>query len=68
MSALFDPSRSDTDTNTLTDLQHNLFSLTYDGKLHICPAGRDKPLHRVLDCGTGTGLWAMDFGASSCLI
>lgn len=36
--------------------------LTFDGKLHISPAGTDKPLHRVLDAGTGTGIWALDFG------
>ncbi|ROT36375.1 S-adenosyl-L-methionine-dependent methyltransferase [Sodiomyces alkalinus F11] len=43
------------------DLQHNLLCMTFDGKLHISPAGKDKPLHRVLDVGTGTGIWAMDF-------
>lgn len=45
-----------------TDLQHNLMCLTFDGKLHISPAGVEKPLHRVLDAGTGTGIWALDFG------
>ncbi|KAK1621594.1 methyltransferase domain-containing protein [Colletotrichum phormii] len=29
--------------------------------LFVSPAGRDKPLKRVLDAGTGTGIWAMDF-------
>jgi predicted RNA methylase len=44
-------------------MQHHVFALTFDGALHICPAGRDgKPLKRVLDAGTGTGIWAMDFG------
>ncbi|KAM5347433.1 hypothetical protein ACJ41O_010438 [Fusarium nematophilum] len=35
--------------------------LTFDDKLHVSPAGIDKPLHRVLDAGTGTGVWALDF-------
>ena len=32
-----------------------------DNKLHLCPAGKDKPLGRVLDAGTGTAVWAVDF-------
>lgn len=48
-----------------TDLQYHLFSLTLGGKLFECPAGRDKPILRCLDAGTGTGMWAMDFGACS---
>lgn len=43
------------------DLQHNLFLLTYDGRLCICPVEKEKQLHRVLDVGTGTGIWAIDF-------
>ncbi|KAK3936976.1 Phosphoethanolamine N-methyltransferase 1 [Diplogelasinospora grovesii] len=43
------------------DLQHHVFTMTFDGKLHTCPAGKDKPLQRVLDAGTGTGIWALDF-------
>jgi len=47
------------------DLQHNLFLLTFDGRLYLCPAGKDeaggKPVRRVLDVGTGTGIWAIDF-------
>jgi hypothetical protein len=31
------------------DLQHYLFTHTFDGKLYICPAGLDKRLSRVLD-------------------
>jgi hypothetical protein len=39
-----------------------MFTATLDGALYRCPAGKDRPLHRVLDCGTGTGDWAIDFG------
>jgi len=46
------------------DLQHNLCILMQDNQLYICPAGKDgKPVHRVLDAGTGTGVWAIEFGA-----
>lgn len=44
------------------DLQHHLFSLTLKGKLHLAPIGEDRPIQRVLDAGTGTGVWAIDFG------
>jgi methylase of polypeptide subunit release factors len=30
-----------------------------DGELHFAPLDADKPL-RILDIGTGTGIWAMD--------
>ncbi|RDW69194.1 S-adenosyl-L-methionine-dependent methyltransferase-6 [Coleophoma cylindrospora] len=43
------------------DLQHHLFNLTFENKLFIAPIPKDKPLHRVLDAGTGTGIWAIDF-------
>ncbi|QPC76898.1 hypothetical protein HYE68_007650 [Fusarium pseudograminearum] len=44
------------------DLQHHLFTLTLGGKLYLSPLQRDdKPLGRVLDAGTGTGVWAIDF-------
>jgi len=44
------------------DLQHHLFGLTFDGKLFTCPVATEKQIHRVLDVGTGTGIWAIDFG------
>lgn len=40
------------------DLQHHLNLLTYEGKLNLCPFDKEKPIHRVLDVGTGTGIWA----------
>ncbi|KAL2075457.1 hypothetical protein VTL71DRAFT_400 [Oculimacula yallundae] len=41
------------------DLQHHIFLLTCDQKLHLCPL--PEKVHRVLDVGTGTGIWAIDF-------
>jgi hypothetical protein len=48
----------------VVDLQHHLFLQTFDKRIYTCPAGHDKskPLGRVLDAGTGTGIWAVDFG------
>ncbi|KAB5526406.1 hypothetical protein GE09DRAFT_1064994 [Coniochaeta sp. 2T2.1] len=40
------------------DLQHHLFLLTFNNQLHLSPTGQ---LHNVLDIGTGTGIWAIDF-------
>ncbi|KAH8684983.1 S-adenosyl-L-methionine-dependent methyltransferase [Ilyonectria robusta] len=41
------------------DLVHHLYCLALGGKLFFAPI-QDKP-QRVLDLGTGTGIWAMDF-------
>jgi methylase of polypeptide subunit release factors len=41
------------------ELEHHLFFLTFGGKLALAPVGDQ--LHRVLDVGTGTGHWAIDF-------
>lgn len=44
------------------DLQHHLFLLTFEDRLYLSPAGSgDHKLRNVLDVGTGTGLWALDF-------
>lgn len=40
------------------NLQHHLWTLTLDGRLHIAPV--DNPT-RVLDIGTGTGSWALEY-------
>ena len=42
------------------DLQHCLFRETHDQKLLLCPVDLSG-VHRVLDLGTGTGIWALDF-------
>ncbi|KAF5699565.1 methyltransferase [Fusarium globosum] len=42
-----------------TDLQHHLFLLTFDERLHAAPL--PKTLNRAFDAGCGTGIWAIDF-------
>jgi predicted O-methyltransferase YrrM len=44
------------------DLQHHMCVQMQDNRLYISPAGKEKPLSRVLDLGTGTGIWAIDLG------
>ena len=41
------------------DLRHHIFRLTLDGHLFRAPLSTVP--QRVLDIGTGTGIWAMDF-------
>ncbi|KAI8261457.1 Secondary metabolism regulator LAE1 [Colletotrichum sp. SAR11_239] len=51
--------------DSASELGHNLFLVTYDNKLGTAPPN-DKSLgvevKRVLDVGTGTGVWAIEFG------
>jgi SAM-dependent methyltransferase len=45
------------------DFQHALCLLTFENQLYHCPAAKSDayPVKRVLDVGTGTGCWAIDF-------
>lgn len=57
-----------------TDLQHALFLRTFDDNLGFAPPNNpDAKVKHVLDVGTGTGIWALDFadehpGADVCLV
>ncbi|TDZ35417.1 Secondary metabolism regulator LAE1 [Colletotrichum spinosum] len=45
------------------DLQHHMFLLSFHDKLGAAPPNKPGAnVGRVLDIGTGTGIWAMDFG------
>ncbi|KAK2055103.1 methyltransferase domain-containing protein [Colletotrichum caudatum] len=45
------------------NLQHNIFVRTFDGRLGTAPPNEEgAKVGRVLDVGTGTGIWAIDFG------
>ena len=44
-----------------TDLQHNLWLLTLQGELGLSPKIKE-PAKRVMDVGTGTGIWAIEYG------
>lgn len=37
---------------------HHLYLLLLEDKLHLAPIGPNP--QRILDIGTGTGIWAMD--------
>ncbi|KAL6362175.1 hypothetical protein LRP88_04252 [Fusarium phalaenopsidis] len=52
-------SPNDDEEQDRMDLAHHIYRLLIGGKLHLAPIG-DSP-QRVLDLGTGTGIWAMDF-------
>ncbi|WKT43677.1 hypothetical protein QSH57_008513 [Fusarium oxysporum f. sp. vasinfectum] len=48
--------------NERLDLQHNLFLLTFGDKLGLAPPNvPGAKVGRVLDVGTGTGIWAIDY-------
>ncbi|GKT72382.1 methyltransferase domain-containing protein [Colletotrichum tofieldiae] len=54
---------NDEKENDRLDLQHNIYLLTLDYKLGLAPPNDENSgVKRVLDIGTGTGLWAIDFG------
>lgn len=42
------------------DVQSHHFLLTFEGRLCFSPGA--STAKRVLDVGTGTGIWAIDFG------
>ncbi|EXF84451.1 TAM domain methyltransferase [Colletotrichum fioriniae PJ7] len=45
------------------DLQHNMFLLMFENKLGSAPPNeKGTKVGRTLDLGTGSGIWAMEFG------
>ncbi|KAL7272143.1 hypothetical protein RUND412_005061 [Rhizina undulata] len=42
------------------DLMHHCLLLALHGELSACPAIKESPPQRILDIGTGTGIWAID--------
>ncbi|KAK3314452.1 S-adenosyl-L-methionine-dependent methyltransferase [Apodospora peruviana] len=49
---------NDDTQNEQLDINHHLLSLTLGNKLYLAPLSNPK---KVLDIGTGTGIWAIDF-------
>ena len=49
---------------TMADLQHQLFLMTVNNRLSLAPVSPH--VRNVLDIGTGTGIWALDFGMDVC--
>ncbi|RGP71905.1 hypothetical protein FSPOR_3020 [Fusarium sporotrichioides] len=50
---------NDDQQNEAMDMIHHYLLLALDGKLHLAPLGNNTK--SVLDVGTGTGIWAIDF-------
>ncbi|KAI5844349.1 S-adenosyl-L-methionine-dependent methyltransferase [Tricharina praecox] len=44
------------------DMMHHIYSMMLRGRLHLAPIPKDAS--RILDIGTGTGIWAIDMGDS----
>ncbi|KAL1874364.1 hypothetical protein VTK73DRAFT_447 [Phialemonium thermophilum] len=51
---------NDERANETMDINHHVLTLVLGGKLFLAPLEKDK-IHKVLDVGTGTGIWAIDF-------
>ncbi|KAK3400615.1 S-adenosyl-L-methionine-dependent methyltransferase [Sordaria brevicollis] len=50
---------NDEKQNEVLDIFHHYATLLFDGELHTAPITNDPK--NVIDIGTGTGLWAIDF-------
>lgn len=54
---------NDESENDRLDIHNHLMTLLLDGNLHMAPIGKNP--QRILDIGTGTGIWAIEMGESS---
>lgn len=43
-------------------MQHHLLKLTWKDRLTTADVAKQDGVHRVLDVGTGTGIWAIEYG------
>ena len=50
---------NDDDEQDRMDMGHHIYRLMLGGELYLAPIAKD--VSRVLDLGTGTGIWAIDF-------
>ena len=50
---------NDEQENDRLDMLHELFLQLLNRRLYLSPIGKPQ---RVIDLGTGTGIWAIDFG------
>lgn len=50
----------------LSDLQHHLSKFALHGRLHLAPLDEESVKH-ALDIATGTGIWAIEFGACAAI-
>ncbi|KAE8369151.1 S-adenosyl-L-methionine-dependent methyltransferase [Aspergillus caelatus] len=53
-----EPDPNDEEEQDRMDILHHIYNLILNGEIHIAPI---KDPQRVLDIGTGTGIWAVDF-------
>ena len=49
--------------NDRLDIMHKATTVMLHGKMHLAPIANDA--QRILDIGTGTGLWAIEMGKST---
>ncbi|KAF6803350.1 methyltransferase domain-containing protein [Colletotrichum plurivorum] len=61
-SILKTPYTQDSAPDSITDLQHHIWLLSLDDRLGVSPPCKEgSKVGRVLDVGTGTGIWALNF-------
>lgn len=51
---------NDEEEQSRMELQHHICLLAMKGRLHACPTLKNP--RRILDVGTGNGIWAIDAG------